>query len=92
MTNKLYTYAGISRLNGSYKARFASDSMRIKILAKAGHDNIDIVQLPEPMTKIAALEYLIEINFDDGSTEIRQALEDGLNRRQIKESKESVAA
>jgi len=93
MTDKLYTYAGVSRLNGQYKARFATDSLRIKVLSKAGHDNIDIVQLPESMNKIQALEYLISIDFDDGRAEIRAALEEGLSKRQSKiKSVESAAA
>ena len=92
MTDKLFTYAGVSRLNGQYKARFATDSLRIKVLAKAGHDNIDIVQLPEPMNKIQALEYLIGIDFDDGRAEIRGALEEGLSKRQSKTKSVEPAA
>ena len=93
MTDKLFTHAGVSRLKGQYKARFATDSGRVKVLIKTGHDNIDIVQLPEPMTKVAAIEYLISINFDDGRAEIRAALEDGLARRTKTQKKsESVAA
>jgi len=93
MTDKLFTHAGVSRLKGQFKARFATDSARIKVLVKTGHDAIDILQLPEPMTKIAAIEYLISIDFDDGRAEVRAALEDGLARRTktLKKS-ESVAA
>ena len=94
MTNKLFTHAGVSQLKGEFKARFSTDSARIKVLMKTGHENIDIVELPEPMTKVQALEYLISIDFDDGRNDIRAALEDGLARRQPKARrvKESAAA
>ena len=93
MTDKLFTHAGVSRLKGQFKSRFATDSGRVKVLIKTGHDCIDMIELPEPMTKIAAIEYLISINFDDGRAEIRAALEDGLARRTKTQKKsESVAA
>jgi hypothetical protein len=94
MTDKLFTHAGVSQSKGQFKSRFATDAARIKVLMKTGHDNIDILQLPEPMTKVDALEYLLSINFEEGRAEIRAALEDGLARRQTKtkQIKEPVAA
>ena len=81
MTDKLFTHAGVSTLNGKTKARFATDIARIKVLAKGGHENIDIIDLPEPMTKVDAIQYMLDINFDEGDATVRAALEDGLARR-----------
>lgn len=60
--DKLFTVAGTAtNPDGTTKVRFANDLVaRVKILTKAGCTNIDLVELPEPMTKLAALEYLQE--------------------------------
>lgn len=74
MTDKTFAVAGVSKLNGKFRARFAKDLLRIKVLDKAGHTDIDLVELPEPMTKPVAAAHLIDINFDAGNEEIRAAL------------------
>ena len=56
---KLYTVAGTATNRGITKVRFANDMVsRVKILAKAGCSQIDLVELPKPMTKLEALEWL----------------------------------
>jgi hypothetical protein len=39
---------------------------RIKILNKAGCTNINLVELPQPMTKLQALQYLTEQGITEG--------------------------
>ena len=58
--NKTFTVAGTAtNPDGTTKARFANDLVaRIKILNKAGCTNINLVELPTPMTKLEALQYL----------------------------------
>ena len=60
--DKLFTVAGTAtNPNGTTKARFANDLVaRIKILNKAGCTNINLVELPQAMTKLEALQYLTE--------------------------------
>lgn len=53
-TDKLFKVAGISKLNGSYKVRFANDIMRIKVLAKSGHEDIRLAELDEAVSKLEA--------------------------------------
>jgi hypothetical protein len=66
-TEKLFTVAGTATHNGVTKARFANDLVaRIKILNKAGATNINLIELPEPMTKLQALKYLSEQGITDG--------------------------
>jgi hypothetical protein len=58
MTDKLFSVAGVSTLNGETKARFANDVMRVKVLRKNGHTDIVLVELPSEMTKLAAAEFI----------------------------------
>jgi hypothetical protein len=60
--SKLFTVAGTAtNPDGTTKARFANDLVaRIKILNKGGCTNINLVELPSPMTKLQALQFLTE--------------------------------
>lgn len=68
MTNKLFTVAGTAtNPNGTVKVRFANDLVaRIKILTKAGATDINLVELPKPMSKLEALQYLQTLGITDG--------------------------
>ena len=57
---KTFTVAGTAtNADGTAKARFANDLVaRIKILNKAGCTNINLIELPKPMTKLEALQHL----------------------------------
>ena len=81
--SKLFKVAGVSRRNGTFKARFANDMTRVKVLAKTGSSDIDLIELKEPMTKEEAVAFLISIDFDNGNTEIRAALEQELDKRTL---------
>ena len=61
--SKTFTHAGVSKLNGSFKVRFANDALRTKVLIKSGHTDIDLMELPNPMTKEDAVAYLLSIDF-----------------------------
>jgi len=57
-TDKKFTVAGISKLEGTYKVRFANDMMRIKVLAKSGHEDIRLADLEGEYTKLEAAQIL----------------------------------
>lgn len=57
-TTKTYTVAGVSKLNGDYKIRFANDVMRVKNLAKSGHEDIRLVELNDAMLKTDAAKFI----------------------------------
>ena len=60
MTNKTFEVAGTSTLNGKTKVRFANDYVgRFKILAKNGHDNIELIELGEKLTKAQICQVLL---------------------------------
>ena len=55
----LFTVAGTSNRQGEVKVRFANDLVsRIKALHRAGHTDVNLVELPQPITKLEALQYL----------------------------------
>lgn len=55
----MFTIAGVSTSNGQTKVRFANDMVtRIKTLVKGGHTNVELLELPEPMTKPQAVTFL----------------------------------
>ena len=82
--SKLFSVAGVSKRNGTFKARFANDMTRVKVLAKTGSTDIDLIELKEPMTKEAIVAYLLKINFDNGNAEVRAALEAEVENRSDK--------
>jgi hypothetical protein len=57
---KTFTIAGYSNLNGRVKLRVATGSMarRLAVLKSAGHTDINLVELPEPMTREIAAAYI----------------------------------
>lgn len=55
-TTKLFNVVGVSKLNGEYKVRFANDIMRIKVLAKHGHEDIRLADLGKSVTKYEAVQ------------------------------------
>jgi hypothetical protein len=66
-TEKLFTVAGTATQNGVTKVRFANDMVsRVKILSKNGCSDINLIELPRAMTKLEALQYLVEVGYNQG--------------------------
>jgi hypothetical protein len=57
-TDKLFTVAGVSTLDGETKVRFANDELRVKVLMKHGHTDPILIALPEAMTKLDAVNFI----------------------------------
>lgn len=72
---KSYTHAGVSKLDGIMKVRYANSWDRVKVLKKCGHTDIDMVELKYPGTKEQALEFLLRIDFANGNIRVRDAIE-----------------
>jgi uncharacterized protein YwgA len=78
-TDKTFKVAGISKLNGAYKVRFANDIMRIKVLAKSGHEDIRLAELDKEVTKLEAAQLIQKMDeFQDviAQATIAEYLED----------------
>ena len=73
-TDKKFAVAGVSTLEGKTKIRFANDTMRIKILSKNGHKDVDLIPLPNEMTKVEIGQYLTSINYGAGNPAIEAAV------------------
>ena len=57
-TEKTFTVIGTAMHKGVTKVRFANDLVaRIKILTKAGCSDINLIELPTPMSKLNALKH-----------------------------------
>lgn len=56
--DKVFKVGGVSKSKGSVKVRFANDMTRVKILAKTGSTEIELLELPEAMTKPELVTYL----------------------------------
>lgn len=56
-----FTVAGVSINKGRTKVRFCSDLvLRIKNLQKQGDTDIQLVELPKPMSKVEACQFLLD--------------------------------
>ena len=73
-TDKKFSVTGVSTLNGKTKIRWANDVMRIKILAKNGHENVELVELPHEMTKPEIVQHLKSIGFGAGNPATEAAI------------------
>jgi hypothetical protein len=91
-----FTHAGVSRLNGEMKVRFCNDALRVKVLAKNGHKDIDIIELKTAMSKEDAVAFLLSIDFatQNGKTnaDVQAALEQALDKRSPKAEKAAPKA
>jgi len=54
----MFKVAGVSRLNGEVKVRFANDMTRVKVLTKKGHTEVELMELPQAMDKGAVVKFL----------------------------------
>ena len=90
-----FSHAGVSKLNGEFKVRFCNDALRVKVLAKNDHTDIDIIELKHSMTKEEAVAYLMEIDFAtrDGVTNaaVQAALAAELDKRSPTDKAEKAA-
>ena len=73
-TDKKFAVAGVSTYEGKTKVRFANDTMRVKILAKNGHSDVQLVDLPHEMTKAEIGAHMIATGFGKGNAAIEAAV------------------
>jgi hypothetical protein len=80
-TDKLFTVAGTSKHpEQGYKVRFANDTLRLKVLTKSGHEDINLIELPEAMTKLAAVKFIQGLE-EFASAACQSAIADYLDRK-----------
>jgi len=60
MTTQVFKVVGITIHNGNAKVRFTEDMVRrVKQFTKGGATRCDFIELPNEMTKIEALKYML---------------------------------
>ena len=91
-TDKQFTVVGSSTLEGKTKVRFMNDSIRVKILEKNGHTNIDFINLPHAMNKVDAVRYMQSQNYGDGNLDIQAAMAYVLKKNKASSATEAVEA
>ena len=74
-TDKKFSVVGVSTLNGKTKIRFANDSMRIKILLKNGHQDVDMINLDRDMFKWEIAEHLKAVKFAKDNSATKSAID-----------------
>ena len=60
MNEKTYTVAGYSTLFGERKLRVANSMGRRAVLMRCGHKDVELQELPYPMTREQAEEFLLK--------------------------------
>lgn len=73
----MFKVTGISTFNGKTKVRFANDLVsRVKILNKEGHQDIELIELAEPLSKLDCIKYLKTTDLYDQFAEAIDAAEE----------------
>ena len=62
-TDKMFSCAGVSILNGKAKVRYANSMQRIKTLLQNGHTDIEFVDFGEPWRKEDLVDKLLDHQF-----------------------------
>lgn len=91
-TDKKFSVTGVSTLEGKTKIRFANDAMRIKILAKNGHKDVELIDLPREMTKSEIAQYLTEVGFGQGKPAVEAAIAYVAKKNPAEAVKKTVAS
>jgi hypothetical protein len=90
--SQLFTVAGTSRHpNGQVKVRYANDMTRVKVLVKGEHTDIDLIEVPQAMTKEDIVAYLIKIDFANGDADKAAAINAEATKRKVGEAPKAVA-
>jgi hypothetical protein len=64
--SKLFAYAGTCVVNGATVYKFANDANRAAVLVKLGATDVNMIALPNPMDKDAAVAYLAQVGITAG--------------------------
>lgn len=82
-TDKKFAVAGVSTLAGKTKIRFANDAARIKILIKNGHTDVELIDLPQEMTKAEIAQHMMAVGFGKGNADIEAAVADLARKNKV---------
>ena len=61
VTSKEFTVVGVSFHNGEFKVRYANSLKRAGVLARNGHTNVQLFEMPFPGMKEDAVDALLNV-------------------------------
>jgi hypothetical protein len=76
MNMDLYKVTGVSRFKGVVKVRFANDMTRIKMLVKAGNEDIELFELAEAQDKAGCCRALLSSELYTRNVEFAEAIDE----------------
>jgi hypothetical protein len=92
MTTQVFKVVGITVHNGNAKVRFTEDMVRrVKQFTKGGATRCDFIELPNVMTKIEALKYMLTCR-EFSSPEDQATIEETLYDKEREAGKGEVRA
>ena len=90
MSNQFFKVVGITVHNGNSKVRFTDDMVRrVKQFGKGGASRIDLIELPNEMTKVEALKHMATLP-EFASAEDQATIADSLADREKEAKKGTV--
>jgi len=94
--SKVFRFAGVSRQEGVMKARFSNRDSYSAVLAKEGHTDIAILELPQALTQEEAVAHLKATEFSKdpevmGALEARIARKPSVEKHKEKDSTPAAA-
>jgi hypothetical protein len=90
MSSNTFKVVGITVHNGNAKVRFTDDMVRrVKQFTKGGATRCDFVELPNEMTKIEALKFMLTLP-EYASAEDQATINDSISDREKDASKGTV--
>jgi len=90
MSKQTFKVAGITVHNGNAKVRFTDDLVRrVKQFTKGGATRADFIELPNAMTKIEALKFMLTLP-EYASAEDQATINDSISDREKEASKGTV--
>jgi len=88
---RTFTFAGTcADPSGTIKARFTTSVSRTERLTKQGFTDINLVELPERMTKLAAIAYLLETKPDGVDLDVLGVKEVAITEQNARANGEST--
>ena len=72
----MFKVTGVSRFKGKVKVRFANDMTRVKLLVKAGNEDIDLIELADATDKAGCCKALLSSELYTKSAEYAEAIDE----------------
>jgi hypothetical protein len=93
--DKTFTIAGVTNFNGVKTFRFANGklNLRVNMLRHFGHEDINLHELPKPMTQVQAMVWVLQnVKGSKGAVIATRAADKSTKSELVLEAEKKVAA